>query len=478
MGCSSTIRSASQSLHPNGELGHVVIEATLLLATELVDAGQSEPARRATTSCAIASRRGRVSPLLIRPLRSAGSPSHASLAGGSLGMPPEVLSAVAVNVAPRASLRTRRRKRMPRVATIGLSTVISRLGTPSPERKAPTLDRANRPRRTSAAAVARMTLYAVWTRPAAQPPTHRVRPSPRIERTAVTAPRALPRRTYPRSPVATVDQKQLSEIAGWLRDACRVVALTGAGISTESGIPDFRGPNGIWTKDPAAEKTATLQYYMGDPEVRRRAWQNRLKSEMWTAQPNAAHHVLVELERKGALHFLVTQNVDGLHHAAGQSDDIVVEIHGNVREAKCMSCGWRGPMAETLDRVRAGEEDPGCVHCGGILKSATISFGENLVAEDLERGQLAASAATLFLALGTSLGVYPAAALPEIALRAGGAARDLQRRGNPVRRPGRRGTPGPARRRLARPCGAGLSRWEYPTLEVGFKPLWRATETC
>jgi NAD-dependent deacetylase len=219
--------------------------------------------------------------------------------------------------------------------------------------------------------------------------------------------------------VATVDQKQLGEIAGWLRDARRVVALTGAGISTESGIPDFRGPNGIWTKDPAAEKTATLQYYMGDAEVRRRAWQNRLKSEMWTAQPNAAHHALVELERKDALHFLVTQNVDGLHHAAGQSDDIVVEIHGNVREAKCMSCGWRGPMDETLDRVRAGEEDPGCVHCGGILKSATISFGENLVAEDLERAQLAASAATLFLALGTSLGVYPAAALPEIALRAG-----------------------------------------------------------
>ena len=219
--------------------------------------------------------------------------------------------------------------------------------------------------------------------------------------------------------MATVDQNQLSEIAGWLRDARRVVALTGAGISTESGIPDFRGPNGIWTKDPAAEKTATLQHYMGDPEVRRRAWQNRLKSEMWTAQPNAAHHALVELERKGALHFLVTQNVDGLHHAAGQSDDIVVEIHGNVREAKGMSCGWRGPMAETLDRVRAGEEDPGCVDCGGILKSATISFGENLVAEDLERAQLAASAATLFLALGTSLGVYPAAALPEIALRAG-----------------------------------------------------------
>ncbi len=216
-----------------------------------------------------------------------------------------------------------------------------------------------------------------------------------------------------------LDQAQLEEIASWLRDARRVVALTGAGISTESGIPDFRGPNGVWTKDPTAEKTATLQYYMGDPEVRRRAWQNRLKSEMWSAQPNAAHRALVDLERQGALHFLVTQNVDGLHHAAGQSDDIVVEIHGNVREAKCMTCGWRGPMSETLERVRAGEEDPRCLECGGILKSATISFGENLVAEDLERAQLAASDATVFLALGTSLGVYPAAALPEIALRAG-----------------------------------------------------------
>jgi NAD-dependent deacetylase len=219
--------------------------------------------------------------------------------------------------------------------------------------------------------------------------------------------------------VDTANENDLEEIAGWIREAPSVVALTGAGISTESGIPDFRGPNGVWTKNPAAEKTATLQYYMGDPEVRRRAWQNRLESEVWSAQPNAAHTALVALERKGALHFLVTQNIDGLHHAAGQSDRIVVEIHGNVREAKCMNCGWRGPMAETLERVRAGEEDPACLFCGGILKSATISFGENLVPEDLERAQRAAARATVFLALGTSLGVYPAAALPEIALRAG-----------------------------------------------------------
>jgi NAD-dependent deacetylase len=214
-------------------------------------------------------------------------------------------------------------------------------------------------------------------------------------------------------------EDELGKIAGWLRDARYVTVLTGAGMSTESGIPDFRGPNGVWTRNPAAEKTATLQYYMSDPAVRLQAWQNRVNSEMWSAAPNAAHHGLVELERKHRLHALVTQNVDGLHHAAGQSPEIVVEIHGNVREAKCMVCDWRGPMHATLERVRAGEDDPGCTVCGGILKSATISFGENLVAADLQRSQVAAGRADVFLAIGTSLSVYPAAGLPEIALRNG-----------------------------------------------------------
>jgi len=219
--------------------------------------------------------------------------------------------------------------------------------------------------------------------------------------------------------VAPVPEVGVDTIAGWLRDASYVVALTGAGISTESGIPDFRGPQGVWTKNPEAEKTATLDYYMSDPEVRRRSWENRVKSEYFRAEPNAAHHALVELQRKDALHALVTQNVDGLHLAAGTTPDIVVEIHGTVHAVKCMSCGWRGPMEDTLARVRAGEEDPDCLGCGGILKSATISFGENLVPDDLYRAQLAAERADLFLALGTSLGVYPAAALPEIAWRAG-----------------------------------------------------------
>ena len=211
----------------------------------------------------------------------------------------------------------------------------------------------------------------------------------------------------------------LDRIAAWIRGADHIVVLTGAGISTESGIPDFRGPNGVWTKNPGAEKTATLQHYLGDADVRRQAWLNRLDSPIWTAEPNAGHEAIARLEGAAALDLLVTQNIDGLHHAAGSSPELVVEIHGNVREAKCMRCGRRGPMAETLDRVRAGEPDPPCIVCGGILKSATISFGENLVVADLERAQLASASCDLFLAIGTSLGVYPAARLPEIAIRAG-----------------------------------------------------------
>jgi|SRR4249919_433290 len=212
---------------------------------------------------------------------------------------------------------------------------------------------------------------------------------------------------------------ELENVASWVRGARQIVVLTGAGISTESGIPDFRGPQGVWTKDPDAEKTANLQYYVSDPEIRKKAWQNRLRSEMWHAEPNSGHRALADLERKAALHTLVTQNVDGLHQAAGTSPARVVEIHGNVHEVKCLSCSFRGPMPETLERVRAGEDDPRCLGCGGILKSATISFGENLVPADLDRAQRAAQDSDVFLAIGSSLTVYPAAGLPEVALNAG-----------------------------------------------------------
>lgn len=215
------------------------------------------------------------------------------------------------------------------------------------------------------------------------------------------------------------DLRAIHEVARWLRDAQAIVILTGAGISTESGIPDFRGPQGVWTKNPAAEKTATLQHYVADPEVRKAAWQNRLRSDIWTATPNDGHRAVAELARVANVDTLVTQNIDGLHHAAGSDPERVIEIHGTVHFAKCLACGWRGPMGETLERVRAGDPDPACLTCGAILKSATISFGEDLVAADLQRAQRAAARADVFLALGTSLGVYPAAALPEIAVRNG-----------------------------------------------------------
>jgi NAD-dependent deacetylase len=217
----------------------------------------------------------------------------------------------------------------------------------------------------------------------------------------------------------SVPVTHIEAIAALLRDAERIVVLTGAGISTGSGISDFRGPQGVWTKDPAAEKRATIQHYVSDPEHRRNVWRNRLEGDMWRGEPNPAHYALAELERRAALHTLVTQNVDGLHHVAGSSPERIVEIHGNMREAKCLACGWRGPMENVLARVAAGEEDPSCEECGGMLKSATISFGENLAPEDLRRAQVAAASCDLFLAVGTSLVVYPVAGLPELALRAG-----------------------------------------------------------
>src|SRR5688500_2660338 len=167
--------------------------------------------------------------------------------------------------------------------------------------------------------------------------------------------------------------------AAWVDAATSIVALTGAGISTESGIPDFRGPQGVWTRDPKAERLSDIRTYMSDPEVRRLAWQSRVEHPAWTAVPNEGHRALVELERRGKLHALVTQNIDGLHQLAGSSPDRVVEVHGTIHSIVCMMCGWRGPTACVLDRVRAGEHDPPCETCGGILKTATISFGQSLV---------------------------------------------------------------------------------------------------
>ncbi len=211
----------------------------------------------------------------------------------------------------------------------------------------------------------------------------------------------------------------IGQVRSWIDAASRIVALTGAGISTDSGIPDFRGPQGVWTKDPLAEKLSNIHHYLADPEVRKASWQNRLRSAAWEATPNAGHLALVSLERRGKLHALITQNIDELHQIAGNSPGRVVEVHGTMRKFMCWGCGMRGPMQVVLERVRAGEEDPRCGDCGGILKSDTISFGQNLVPEVIDRAMRVAGEADLFLSVGTSLQVYPIAGAVDIARQAG-----------------------------------------------------------
>jgi NAD-dependent deacetylase len=208
----------------------------------------------------------------------------------------------------------------------------------------------------------------------------------------------------------------------WVHASTRIVALTGAGISTESGIPDFRGPQGVWTKNPKAERLSDIRYYMSDPEVRRLAWQSRLEHPAWHAAPNAGHRALVELERRGTLRAVVTQNIDGLHQLAGHAPETVIEVHGTMRDVRCMACEWRGPMGPVLDRVRAGEDDPPCERCGGILKSATISFGQSLEPDVIARAMRAAERADLLIAIGTSLQVYPVAGAVPLAKSSGARA--------------------------------------------------------
>jgi NAD-dependent deacetylase len=199
-------------------------------------------------------------------------------------------------------------------------------------------------------------------------------------------------------------------------EADRITVLTGAGISTGSGIPDFRGPQGLWTKNPAAEAMFDLDSYLSDRDVRVQLWGLRAHHPAWTAEPNAAHLALVELEHQGRLRAIVTQNVDGLHQKAGSSAALVQEIHGTIWFVDCLGCGRRIPVAEVLPRLDAGEDDPECLTCGGILKPATVSFGQSLDPHVLDASVEAARDCDLFVAIGTSLEVYPAAGLCDVAL--------------------------------------------------------------
>ena len=214
-----------------------------------------------------------------------------------------------------------------------------------------------------------------------------------------------------------VTTDDVRRVAQWLSDAERITVLTGAGISTDSGIPDYRGPNGVWTRNPEAARLSTIDDYIADPEVRRRSWQARKAHTAWTAEPNTGHRTLVDLDKTGRLVALVTQNVDGLHQRAGSTN--VIEVHGTIWWAECLTCMVRTPMADELARVSDEEPDPACRQCGGILKSATISFGQRLDPDVLDAAARAAAGCDLLLAIGSSLSVHPAAGLCDIAVGSG-----------------------------------------------------------
>jgi NAD-dependent deacetylase len=208
-------------------------------------------------------------------------------------------------------------------------------------------------------------------------------------------------------------------VAEWTRGVSRVAVLTGAGISTDSGIPDYRGPNGVWTRDPAAAEVFTYHRFMRDPEVRARFWRTYLGHAAWHAEPNAAHRALAELERRGTAVRIMTQNIDGLHQKAGSTPRKVLELHGSMHDVVCTTCEVRTPARETLARVAAGEADPPCAFCGGILKLAVVLFGQHLDPDTVAEAEKIAQASQLLLAVGSSLQVEPAASLCAVAVTAG-----------------------------------------------------------
>lgn len=215
------------------------------------------------------------------------------------------------------------------------------------------------------------------------------------------------------------EPEQLRRAAQLFGRARRITALTGAGVSTASGIPDFRGPQGVWTKDPAAQRLTDIDSYMADQQVREQAWRSRAANPAWEAEPNAAHRAFADLDREDRLRAVLTQNIDELHQRGGLDAKRVLELHGTMFSTVCLDCGAPGSMRQVLERVEAGEADPPCRACGGILKSATVSFGQSLDADVLRDAQRAAVDCDLFVAAGTSLGVFPAAGFAELAVRAG-----------------------------------------------------------
>lgn len=225
-------------------------------------------------------------------------------------------------------------------------------------------------------------------------------------------------------------QARLESVHQALASAQRIVGFTGAGISTESGIPDFRSPNGTWTRD----KVVYFDQFLSDAEARKLAWRQKAKGwpEVRDAQPNSGHAAFTELHTQGRLRAMITQNIDGLHQLAGLPADTVHELHGTTREAECLSCGQRSSMDAAVERVLAGDEDPACETCGGIVKYATISFGQPMPQPVLKAAEQAARDCDFFLAVGSSLVVQPAASLPVVAKHSGAKLLILNREETPL----------------------------------------------
>ena len=206
-------------------------------------------------------------------------------------------------------------------------------------------------------------------------------------------------------------------VAELLVGARRVLVLSGAGMSTESGVPDFRGPDGLWTRNPQAIRMFDLDAYRSDPELRVAAWQMRMASEIRTADPNPGHRSLAAWQSAGRSVPIATQNIDGLHQRGGSRS--VLELHGSYWESMCLTCDERLPIEETFRRVDHREADPHCLTCGGILKTGTVAFGQSLPAAAWSQAVAAAESADVALAIGSALAVQPAASLCDVASAAG-----------------------------------------------------------
>ncbi|RJP64480.1 MAG: NAD-dependent deacylase [Candidatus Abyssobacteria bacterium SURF_17] len=209
----------------------------------------------------------------------------------------------------------------------------------------------------------------------------------------------------------------INQAADIIVSARKVVVFTGAGVSTESGIPDFRSPGGIWTK----YQPILFQDFMSSEEMRRESWRRGKETYHLFAdvEPNPAHRAVVELERLGKLDCVITQNIDNLHQKAGSSPDLVIELHGTAMYVLCMECGKRWPRAEIQKWLEEGVEIPYCDECGGIMKSATVSFGQAMPEKETMEAQLRSQRAEVFIVVGSSLVVYPAAHMPMVAKQSG-----------------------------------------------------------